>query len=302
MPRPFRLLGTSFLMATSLLLANQSPWQKSTWQGEAAWQSDSGACRAIVSEARCRLIYLGPVDGSQNLLCAPATTPQPDAKEMSPNWGGHRFWLGPQKRWVWPALSEWEHARCASAFTKDGVLTLQHEQRNPAYPALTREYAWEDGRLRCTVRWKDDGRPYYGLHVVAVDTPFQITTTLLSWDEVPEGLVEARMEGPVTKGTLPNPAITIEGQKAHLQAGIRRVKTGFFPQPLIVARRAGWTLSMLPGDNQGTPLESPDHGYLTQVWVGAYEDFAELEQLTPFLKGDENGSCSSTMYLSASRR
>jgi len=288
-------------MASSLLQANQSPWHKSTWHGEAAWYSDSGDCRAIVSEMRCRLIYLGPVDGSLNLLCAPARTPQPDAKESSPNWGGHRFWLGPQKRWIWPALPEWEHGACAAASAKDGVLSLQHAQRNTEYPALTREYAWEQDRLRCTVRWKDDGRPYYGMHVIAVDTPYQLNARLLAWDEVPEGLVEARMEAPVTKGILPNPALTVSGNEVHVQAGIRRVKTAFFPQPLVTTRQQGWTLRMLPGENQGTPLASPDLGYLTQVWVGAYEDFAELEQLTPFLKGDASGTCASTMYLSAGR-
>ena len=97
-------------------------WEKSTWQGEPAWASIHGPVRAIVSEARARLIYLGAADGSYNLLNAP--TPRPAEGQ---NQGGHRFWLGPQYRWVWPPLKEWEFSAAAQVSTRaDGRRSLNH--------------------------------------------------------------------------------------------------------------------------------------------------------------------------------
>jgi hypothetical protein len=83
-------------------------------------------------------------------------------------------------------------------------------------------------------------------------------------------------------------------------SGIDTGKFGFAPQALTIVRPRGWTLSVEPGPYEGVALGSPDQGYLSQVWIGAAKfDLAELEQLTPYLKGDSRGRCGSTMYIEA---
>jgi hypothetical protein len=187
-----------------------------------------------------------------------------------------------------------------NASTEAGVLTLQHAHINKDYPAITREYAWEGNSLRCTARWKDDGRAYFGIHVVAVNTPFVITTHLEKAKDVPSGLVVARMVDPEAPIHLPHPSLTIEGDRATLHGEIKSVKLGFVPQPLTIDRPHGWKLSVQPGPSTVATNDAPDHGYLSQVWVGdKTHNLAELEQLTPQLKGDASGQCSSTIFIEA---
>lgn len=275
-------------------------WVKTSWQGEDAWMATQGAVRAVVTEARSRLIYIGSPDGACNLLNAPVPREPPTAGDPSPNQGGHRFWLGPQRRWIWPPLGEWEYSPAAGVSAAGALLTVVQMRRNPEYPAVTREYAWEGGRLRCTARWRDDGRPYFGIHVVPVDVPFAVTARLVRWDEVPDGAVAAKMDGREPDLALPHPSISVAGDLATVASGHKTVKVGFAPQALTIARPGGWTLSVQPGPWEGVALGSPDHGYLSQVWVGSPKDrLAELEQLTPYLRGDANGNCSSTIYIEA---
>jgi len=271
-----------------------------TWRGESAWRSIQGGVAAIVSEARTRLIYLGAADGTLNLLNAPWPQVLPGKDNPWPNQGGHRFWLGPQYRWIWPPPTEWEYAPVELAFVKGGVLVLRHAHHDTAYPALTREYAWDGARLRCAVRWKDDGHRYFGLHVVAVDTPFSITTRLEPGPDAPAGLVAARMVEPEPPLHLPHPAVVVNDGHATVHSGVSRVKFGFRPQPLEVERAGGWRLAVLPGPCAEPTHDIPDHGYVSQVWVGeAGCELAELEQLTPHLRGDASGSCSSTIFIEA---
>jgi hypothetical protein len=278
-------------------------WSRTIWRGETAWSSECGGIGAIVSEARSRLIHLGAPDGSCNLLNAPWPRVSPDENNPWPNHGGHRFWLGPQHRWGWPPPSEWEYAPAMEALVDGAVLSLHHARIDPAYPALAREYAWEGNRLRCTARWADDGRPYFGMHVVAVDAPFAITARLGPCAAFPSGLVAARMADPVVPLQLPHPAISMDEGLATVQAGIREVKLGFVPQSLTLERAGGWSLSVIPGPCGGIPGEMPDHGYLSQVWVGdGSANFAEIEQVTPLLQGDASGKCSSTIFIEASCR
>lgn len=287
-------------MTSIASLATTAIWEKSEWQGEAAWISVNEGVRAVVTEARSRLIYLGAADGSFNLINAPLPLLRPSQNNPWPNQGGHRFWLGPQHRWVWPPPTEWEYASIQVATAKDGVLILHHAHVNKDYPALTREYAWDGKRLRCTVRWKDDGKAYFGLHVVAVNTPFVITARLKKTAEVPAGLVVARMVDPEKPIQLPHPSITIDGDTATIRGEIQQVKLGFPPQALTIDRPKGWKLSVIPGPATVATAEAPDQGYLSQVWVGnKTHDLAELEQLTPTLKGDSTGHCSSTIYVEA---
>jgi len=287
-------------MTSLTSLATTATWEKSEWQGEAAWISTNEGVCAIVTEARSRLIYLGAADGSFNLINAPLPLLRPSQNNPWPNQGGHRFWLGPQHRWVWPPPAEWEYASIQVATAKAGVLTLHHAHVNKDYPALTREYAWDGKRLRCTVRWKDDGKAYFGLHVVAVNTPFIITAHLKKTADVPAGLVVARMVDPEKPIQLPHPSITIDGDTATVRGEIQQVKLGFPPQALTIDRPHGWKLSVIPGPATVATSETPDQGYLSQIWVGnKTHDLAELEQLTPTLKGDATGHCSSTIYIEA---
>ena len=287
-------------MTSSLVLGETATWEKTTWQGEAAWASSHNNVRAVITEARSRLIYLGSLDGSLNLLNAPLPLVRPDKNNPWPNQGGHRFWLGPQSRWVWPPPAEWEYAAVQDASIEAGVLTLHHAHSNKDYPAIIREYAWAGNRLRCTARWKDDGRAYFGLHVVAVNTPFVITARLEKTKAVPAGLVAARKVDPEPPIQLPQPAITIDGDHATVRGEIKSVKVGFVPQPLTIDRPRGWKLSVQPGPADVATSDAPDQGYLSQVWVGdKTHDLAELEQLTPALKGDASGQCSSTIFIEA---
>lgn len=297
------LLSLCVFTATAVCLsAADAVWSATEWCGEPARVSTQGGVRAVVSLARCRLIYLGAADGSLNLLNAPVPAAAPADASDSPNWGGHRFWLGPQKRWVWPAPVEWEHSAAATASERDGVLVLAHERRDPAYPALKREYAWDGARLRCTVRWQGDGRPYFGMHVVAVNTPFSVTARRVAWEEVPEGVVDVQMTGPVVRGLLAHPALAARGDRVVVTAGRKMAKCGFVGQTLEVDRPQGWRLALHPGPHEGLVLEAPDKGYLSQVWVGdAAVPLAELEQLTPYLIGGVEGVCASTVFLEASR-
>ncbi len=278
----------------------ESSWEKITWQSEPAWVSTQGAVRAVVSEARSRLIYLGAADGSRNLLNAPVAAPAPANRSDSPNWGGHRFWLGPQTRWVWPPPVEWEHSAAASSETRGAVLVLRQPRIDPEYPAITREYEWDGTRLRCTASWLDDGRPCFGVHVVAVDVPFAVTVRLVPGADAPAGMVEAQMGGPPSPLTLPHPAITVAGDRVTVRAGIAVAKLGFVSQALVIERPGGWKLSVQPGPHEGVALAAPDHGYISEVWVGDKNaNLAELEQLTPYLRGDAAGRCASTIYLEA---
>ena len=292
---PFRTDTFSASMNASASIAAPT-WEKSLWQGETAWVSVQGNVRAAISTARARLIYLGAADGSYNLLNAPAPRPA-DGQ----NQGGHRFWLGPQYRWTWPPLKEWEFSAADQVTARaDGTLVMAQPQLDKSYPALTREYAWEGARLRCTVRWPSDGRPYFGLHVIPVDAPMEIRTKLVKWDEAPLGLVNARMVDPVPAFALPHPSVGVAGDTATIRSGIHVAKLGFAPQALTIARPQGWTLSVAPGPYEGVALGAADQGYLSQVWVGnAEHNLAELEQLSPYLIGDASGHCASTIYIEA---
>ncbi|MFA5263835.1 MAG: hypothetical protein WC378_08400 [Opitutaceae bacterium] len=278
-----------------------SAWNKTTFLNEAAWSSRQGEIMAIVSEVRCRLLYLGAADGSLNLLSAPSPRPIPTTSIPAPNWGGHRFWLGPQKRWVWPPISDWEFAPASSVRAKGAVLIMEHLCTDKNYPALTREYAWEGTRIRCTVRWKDDGRAYYGMHVIAIDVPAEIPVLLKRTEDRPLGLVFVEMNGCKTEGFLPHPAFRDAGGKGTLVSGSpKSFKCGLAPQPLRVARAGGWTLTAHPGPTEGATIGSSDAGYLSQIWVGdSHATFAELEQISPILLGDDSGKCSSTCYIEA---
>lgn len=291
-PPPFSLSASS----SPVPLPAGQGWQQTRWRDEAAWSSTCGAVQAIVSEARQRLIYLGAADGTQNLLNAPATAPA----DNQSNRGGHRFWLGPQKRWKWPPVADWEYSAAHAVQLQHNSLVLQHPQQDPDYPAITREYAWVDHQLRCTTRWIDPLGEFFGMHVIAVDVPMAGSAQLVRCPQVPLGLIHVQIDDAATGGFLPHPAVALVGDRAIVHSGEAPLKLGFVRQPLTIDRAAGWRLSVQPGPHHGTVGHLPDHGYLTQVWVGGPEyDFAELEQLTPYLRSEGPVACASTLFLAA---
>lgn len=288
-------------MRDSVLTAN-AIWHQTTWRGEPAWCATLADVLAVVSVARARLIYFGAATGTQNLLNAPYPQVLPDAHHPWPNQGGHRFWLGPQKAWVWPPPAHWEYSAAVAVHTHDHVLSLQLPDPGSDYPAITREYAWTDDRLRCTARWQDHGRAFFGMHIVAVDLPFVSRARLTPTPDTPLGLVQVNLDGTARSGFLPHAAVTCEAAHAVVRGGEQVIKLGFTPQPLTVERPGGWRLSLHPGPHEGLVASTPDLNHLSQIWVGGPEhDLAELEQLTPYLRGDAAGCCASSVYLSAAR-
>lgn len=276
-------------------------WTPTNFLGEKAWASKKDSVLAVVSEARGRLLYLGKEDGSLNLLSAPAVCAAPSSANASPNWGGHRFWLGPQARWIWPPLSDWEYSAASKVSVEDEVLRLELPRTNAEYPALTREYAWQGTRLRATVRWKDDGRAYYGMHVVAVQAPAEIAAAPQKTTERPLGFASVRIDGYDVTGFLPSPSVREDNGRVQLRSGLAKSAKYAFPaQTLSVPRSEGWSLALHPGPSEGVPVGSSDGGLLSQAWIGdAASGFSEIEQLSPLLLGDERGLCASTCFIEA---
>jgi hypothetical protein len=200
---------------------------------------------------------------------------------------------------VWPPLADWEYSAAQAVQLQHDCLVLEQPRQNPAYPAITREYAWVDHQLRCTARWTDPQGEFFGMHVVAVDTPMTASALLVRCPQVPLGLVQVQMDDTAPDDFLPHPAVSL-GDRAIVHSGEARLKVGFVRQPLTVDRPAGWQLSVQPGPHCGTVGPLPDHGYLSQIWVGGPEDdFAELEQLTPYLRNEGPHPCASTLFLAA---
>lgn len=282
-----------------VLSAQAAPaWQRTRWKGEAAWKSISRqGVQAVVSEERARLIYFGSDDGKQNLLSAPSPKTLPSPKERSPNWGGHRFWLGPQSRWSWPPPKDWEFSAASSIEVQGGALHVRLAHALTAFPQVERDYAWEDERLRCTVRWQGGERPSYAMHVVAIEIPAVFEVALQPSEQTPHGLVQVNGDKPNATSPLPHPAVEVSGNRGVIRSGIATGKFGLTSQSLQVAR-GDRMLILHPGPFNGTAAEPPDFGFLTQIWVGGKgSTFCELEQLTPYLSPAEDGWCGSTVYL-----
>jgi hypothetical protein len=298
-------LAAIFALALGPKNSAAASWEATSWHGEKGWKASSGATLAIVSETRSRLIYLGASDEKSNLLSAPAERGELIRGKPSPNWGGHRVWLGPQSRWGWPPPRDWEFSATASAEIKGDRLILEDRHEDAAYPAILREYVWEGNRLRCTARWKPapHDRPYYAMHVVPIDVPAAIDVSLFKWERVPLGVVGIHGDQPDAAHALPVASVTVNasGDRATVASGIVTSKLGFRPQTLQV-KRGAWLLMVRPGPTHGVELESPDFGYISQIWVGdSHATFCELEQITPYLIPADDGWCASTIYLEAAK-
>lgn len=289
-------LALVFIALWALLADGLCGWEKATWQGAAAWVGDSGEWRAVVSEDRARLIYLGPRNSQTNLLYAPEAP-----KEYRPR-GGHIFWLGPQSEWTgkwgtWPPPDEWEQKPCSRAEPKGDWLHLTMPRPSEKLPQLSRAYAWESGRLLCRVSWAGGQGDYQAIQIIQL--PAGAVVQAKRTGKTPPGFVrfdtlgkqgfEATTTGPDTK--------LITENAVELTADTAPAKFGFLPQTLK-AKVGGYTLEMGREPLGGAEINSPDQGFETQVYFGAEKfPFVEIEQLTPRLLTREGEGNAFTIWL-----
>lgn len=275
-------------------------WTPTTWNGEPAYQSRQGDILAIVSLSRARLMHFGPAEQPNlNLLNDPGLQ-QPADRSSYLNWGGHRFWLGPQKRWRWPPSHDWEFSPAIEhrANGADLILVLPHTDK--PYPRVERVYRWREGQLECAGRWQASDEPWYAMHVVAVDPLQELSLKTTPTPEAPLGFVRVTQEEPITEGLLPHPALSPQNGRLHISPRAESLKLGF-PIQTIRYEKSGYTLLVAHGHYHGAVLSAPDHGFLTQIWFGKPSDatFSELEQISPFLQPDpETGWAEHAILLS----
>jgi hypothetical protein len=257
-------------------------WTEATWNGERAFAAISGTWKAVVSVDRGRLIYFGAASAERNLLFAPST------RDTADGWGGHRVWCGPQDRWPggWPPPEAWEHS--AAAAEADGSrLTLVMPESPDGWPRITREYFWDGGALHCRVRLTGGRRDAQIIQIVQVPASAAIDVRASRTAKAPRGYVQVHLgRKPSPRYDFPMPAqVTADGDSLKLKFTGTMEKLGFVSQPLR-ARIAGATLTVSRGASDGSPVGTPDDGYLTQVYLGTSRSaLIELEQLSPLWRG-----------------
>jgi hypothetical protein len=274
-----RLTVLCLMTATGILHA-EGEWSRADWKGELAFASTSQTWKAVVSSERGRLVYLGPNDGSTNLLFE--TSGRDDAN----GWGGQRVWLGPQTKWGhggWPAPPAWEKSAAERANAEGNRLVLTTPDAGDGWPHLQREYAWHDGRLHCTVRIEGGTRPAQVIQIFQVPALSAVTVAAEHHADVPHGYVLLHLGRPSSpiRNFAPRPQVTLREATLQIRFNGTPEKIGVQSQPLFAAQ-GNYRLSVSRGESAG-PVESvPDDGYLTQIYLGRQsEPFIELEQLSP---------------------
>ncbi|MEZ5275721.1 MAG: hypothetical protein R3F07_05025 [Opitutaceae bacterium] len=273
-------------------LTMEAVWKETVWRGEAAHEARTEEWRAIVSSHRGRLVHFGPVEDGSNLLYespeAAALLPGGDF----PEWGGHRFWLGPQKSWEWPPHPDWEYSPAAEVVVEGERLVVVMPRTDDHYPKLTREYFWSGDRLGCLVRWSVTDRPYYAMQIFAVPSSTRVEAEPVPTVDVPLGFVRVTWDFPERPAVLPPGAVAEPGGLLVLRPAGESVKLGFPPQKLRgVSDR--FILQVSPAATTGRVIHPPDAGFLSQVWVcSAGGAVVEIEQISPYLlpDGDEASS------------
>jgi hypothetical protein len=253
------------------------------WNGEKAWSSESGTWRAIVSEPRARLIYLGPTDETHNLLYAPA------APEKFRPRGGHIVWLGPQSEWTgkwgtWPPPDEWEQMPGLRIQQQEGWLEIVLPRPNEKLPQVTRSYRWTDGTLQCRMFWSGGQGDFQGLHILQLPAGATVRAERLA-PEVP-GFVRFDTLGKQSfeAVTLGRDTTLVSERIVEIAADQDPAKFGFYPQTLL-ARVGNFSVAMGREKTEGIIVNAPDQGFETQVYFGGTKfPFTEIEQLTPRLK------------------
>jgi len=297
---PGVLLLCTLLQGCASPSAPVSRWTRSTWNEEPAWVSDSGEWRAIVSEHRARLIYLGPKDGTTNLLFAPVAP-----KEFRPR-GGHLFWLGPQSEWngrwgAWPPPEEWEQQPARLAEVEDDSLRLTLPRPDKTRPQLIRAYRWTDGVLHCRVAWSGGVGDHQAIQILQLPS-HAIVEAQLSPKTSPRFVrFDTKGKQESIPEVLGEGAMLLSGGLLRLQSRGEPDKYGF-PPGTLHARIGGHDLALGRGTVEGIALKSPDRGFDTQVYLGGETwPFIELEHLTPRLRNRGETENALTMWIKPTR-
>lgn len=259
--------------------AASNSWLRGSWNGEAAWVGDSGRWRAVVSEERGRLIYLGLRDKGRNLLSAPA---KPEG--FAPR-GGHLFWLGPQREWnrklaTWPPRDDWEFLPAERVRPWGNTLWMTMSQPQGDTPFLRRSYRWKDGALLSRCSWSGGKGDFQAIQIFQL--PFA------SRVEVRRGSDFVRFDAK-GKHIAQRPAVVEEIRVApdgsvHVTAGKAPRKFAFRPQELV-ATTEPYRLVFARVAVEGIAVSEPDGGFNTQVFLGDKDlPVVEVEQLSPRLK------------------
>lgn len=253
-------------------------WERTVWNGEAAWGSSSGGWRAVVSVTRARLMHFGPEGADTNLLLAPAT------RENRNRLGGHRLWLGPQAQWRggWPPPTAWEYSEPASVAVADGVLRLVMPPTGDDWPQLTRTYRWEGAALVCGAEFSGGARPAQFIQIFQVPSSMVVSAQVRPETDFPAGYVRLpSTAGPFAARFPPPVHASLTGDTLTLHHTGEVGKFGFRPQPLA-GHLGGYELVVARGAQSGQGVGEPDEGFHAQVYLSAGgEAFTELEQLSP---------------------
>jgi len=279
----FLVIG-AFAMTTQA--ESEYSWRRLPWNAEPAWESSTGAWRAVVSESRGRLIYLGRASADENVLHAPPHLENPQS------WGGHRLWLGPQNTWklFWPPPADWESSAAAKVEVDGDTLRLTMPHTDPDYPAFTREYRWEKGRLICDGSWVsgESLASYQIIHILQLPGHAVVTAHAQPREDLPSGFAVLSIVNDhqmVIREPPESPRITREENRLtiRLVEGAEE-KIGLPPQPLL-AEVNGVRIRLLRGVTNGKAVAMPDDGLLTQVYTSEVPraPLVEIEQLSPLL-------------------
>ncbi|MBK1876879.1 hypothetical protein [Pelagicoccus mobilis] len=264
-------------------------WESIIWNGEKAYQSAVGGSLAIVSPTRGRLVHFGSYGTGRNLLYSPTG--------LNKDFGGHRFWLGPQRIWNWPPPIDWERSQ-ANCHLSGEALTLELPHTAPQFPRITRRYFWSGSKLACSCEWQPSATDHYAMHVLAVPRAERIKLRIQKSDSTPHGYLTIGLE---TNHPTSSPAIRTNDQNAIIdpsKVSSDGVKLGFPVQTICFESERG-TLSMEHGIYSGLNSAEIDSAYRSQIWCSNDSEFTELEQISPVLEATSGEKVSHTIYLSA---
>lgn len=254
-------------------------WTPTEWNGEQAFTAAGQTWRAIVSVERARLVYFGTLEGTGNLLFAPARRDEPAG------WGGHRLWLGPQAEWPggWPPPNAWEASPAQRVTVHGNRLRLELPDAGDGWPSLVRDYVWTGDRLHCNAKLSGGTRPAQVIHILQVPSTAAVRATAQPSQVAPRGYVQVHLgRQPSPQGVFaPPPHVTQAGEALTLQFNDQREKFGFRPQPLV-ATVGSVRLTVSRGMSNGQVRTIPDDGFVTQAYLGSGDSkLIELEQLSP---------------------
>lgn len=290
-PTPARLVfAVCHLVLLGLLsgCAQRGTWQQTKKGDSEVWRSDLGIWRAEVDPLRGRLTFLGTVGGDNLLLYPPG--PPSDLE-----FGGHRIWLGPQSEWptAWPAPKNWESQPAASVrVIRGGALeVLSPEARD--FPSIRRTYHWSrSGLLICKSSWNEHQlRGRQAIHILQMAEGMTLTAKANKTAKVPRGFVKLPISNrPEIQTHFKSPPhVNRSGNQLEFRRWKTEEKFGFSVQTLI-ASRPGEELRLHPGKHRGIVTGYPDHGFLTQIYLGSDQwPVTEIEQLSPRLAPKKPG-------------